>query len=171
MQSHQEIESYTVQKQAPKPGGRKDVRRGKNDRYCDHCKVKGHWTDQCFKLYGYLEWYKEKYGSKMKIAAHIDTQATPLDHPVCSPEESPMSITPVNAVCQQVIKVLRGMHPSENTVGTTPSSTEDGFAGNVTIFTSFIDDKSMNSVHWIVDTGASDHISYQISMLTKKGNL
>lgn len=91
MQSHQEIEAYTAQKQAPKLGGRKDVRRGKNDRYCDHCKVKGHQTDQCFKLYGYPEWYKEKHGSKMKIAAHIDTQATPLDHPVCSPEESPVN--------------------------------------------------------------------------------
>ena len=78
MQGHQEIETCSVQKQGPKSTGRKDIRRSKNDKYCDHCKIRGHQTDQCFKLHGYPNWYKEKFGSKMKTAAHAGVQGTPL---------------------------------------------------------------------------------------------
>jgi len=59
-----EPEACAVQKQGYNPS-KKDFKRGKNDKgdkYCTHCKVKGHLTDVCFKIHGYPEWYKQKYG-------------------------------------------------------------------------------------------------------------
>jgi len=98
MQGSQETKAYTVQKLTHKPNGRKDLRKGKNDRYCEHCKIKGHQADQCFKLYGYPDWYKDKFGSKLKTAAHVGAQETPLDHLISSSEELSVDIALVNAV-------------------------------------------------------------------------
>ena len=138
MQGHQEVEACSVQKQGPKSTGRKDIRRSKNDKYCDHCKIRGHQTDQCFKLHGYPDWYKEKFGSKMKTAAHVGVQGTPLDNFTYPFEESPVNAALVNAVCQEVLKALNGKHPSDNSVNMTSIQADDGFTGNTTIATSFI---------------------------------
>ena len=39
---------------------RKDFKKSKIERICEHCKGKGHTIDQCFKLIGYPEWYANK---------------------------------------------------------------------------------------------------------------
>ena len=36
---------------------RKDNKKLKNNRYCDHCQKSGHTQDQCFKIIGYPDWY------------------------------------------------------------------------------------------------------------------
>lgn len=64
-----ETEACAVQKQGYNTA-RKDFKRGKIDKgekYCTHCKVKGHSDEVCFKIHGYPEWYKQKYGTKMAI--------------------------------------------------------------------------------------------------------
>jgi len=35
---------------------KKDLRRSKTSKFCDHCQKSGHDTDQCFKLIGYPDW-------------------------------------------------------------------------------------------------------------------
>ncbi|XP_019051425.1 PREDICTED: uncharacterized protein LOC109113939 [Nelumbo nucifera] len=43
-------------------GNTKKIDMGRKDRdskYCDHCNVKGHVKETCFKLHGYPEWYKD----------------------------------------------------------------------------------------------------------------
>ncbi|XP_010668098.1 uncharacterized protein LOC104885090 [Beta vulgaris subsp. vulgaris] len=50
----------------------RDVQRMKYDRTCDHCKMKGHTMDSCFKLVGYPEWYSTLKGrNQPKLAAHV----------------------------------------------------------------------------------------------------
>ena len=60
-----------VQRKGLKGVGKRDVKKGKDDRFCDHWKIKGHVVDQCFKIHGYPDWYKEKFGSKPNTAAHV----------------------------------------------------------------------------------------------------
>ncbi|KAF7835972.1 uncharacterized protein G2W53_010831 [Senna tora] len=38
-------------------GKRKD--QAKKDKFCEHCNTNGHTKETCFKLHGYLEWFKE----------------------------------------------------------------------------------------------------------------
>jgi len=40
------------------PKARKDIKKPKSNRFCDHCQRSGHTTDQCFKLIGYPDWYQ-----------------------------------------------------------------------------------------------------------------
>lgn len=73
MQITTETEAYAVYKQGPKstPVAKKDNKKAKSDKFCQHCKIKGHSIDQCFKIHGCPDWYKEKYGTKM--AAQVAT--------------------------------------------------------------------------------------------------
>lgn len=36
-----------------------DNRKRNAEKLCDYCKMKGHLKDSCFKLIGFLDWYKE----------------------------------------------------------------------------------------------------------------
>ncbi|KAF7811393.1 uncharacterized protein G2W53_032369 [Senna tora] len=59
-------------KNEPSEFKRKEV--SKKDKYCDHCKVNGHTKETCFKIHGYLEWWKElkeKRAGKKTVAAHV----------------------------------------------------------------------------------------------------
>lgn len=50
----------------------RDVKRMKYDKTCDHCKMKGHTMDSCFKLVGYPEWYSTLKGKNQpELAAHV----------------------------------------------------------------------------------------------------
>ncbi|KAL2898856.1 Zinc finger CCHC domain-containing protein 18 [Bienertia sinuspersici] len=53
---------------------------------CDHCGMRGHTKDECFKIYGYPDWYKNPKGKgKGKMAANVIKEEqesigeTPLD--------------------------------------------------------------------------------------------
>ncbi|XP_019107701.1 uncharacterized protein LOC104905474 isoform X2 [Beta vulgaris subsp. vulgaris] len=53
--------------------GKKDFKKmkfDKSERFCEHCKVKGHTIDTCFKLVGYPEWYTS-LKNKGKMAANV----------------------------------------------------------------------------------------------------
>lgn len=46
----------------------------KDDRQCDHCKGIGHTRDNCFKIHGYPEWYKQlkkEKGSASKVQVNM----------------------------------------------------------------------------------------------------
>jgi len=65
---------------------RRDMRKPKLSKFCDHCQKPGHEKDQCFKIIGYPKWYddlkgkRKPAGSKLaaNIASHFDGQDTPL---------------------------------------------------------------------------------------------
>lgn len=177
MQIKQEVEVYAVNKQGPKPVVKKDQKKGKNDKYCDHCKVKGHQTDQCFKPHGYPNWYKEKYRSKMKMDAEVtsqgfdivqDTHLASLD---AAQEGQSVDTTLVSAVCQEVLKALKGRISTNASANMASNSVTSAFAGNAIAASSSVNDNSLQTSHWIVDTGASDHMSFSQTYLQIKGSL
>jgi len=54
---------------------KKDLRKIKSSKFCDHCQRTGHERDQCFKIIGYPEWYEGSKGKKKivgpRLAANI----------------------------------------------------------------------------------------------------
>lgn len=60
----------------PIHSNKKENKKGKMDRFCDHCKMGGHTVDQCFKIHGYPDWYKgEKHISGPRIVAQVSCDA------------------------------------------------------------------------------------------------
>ena len=54
-----DAEVFTVAKSSsknPVHSNKKENKKGKMDRFCDHCKMRGHIVDQCFKIHGYPDW-------------------------------------------------------------------------------------------------------------------
>ena len=76
-------------KGGPNQRNKKDSRRVKSNRYCDHCQRLGHTQDQCFKIIGYPDWYEGPRdtgkGKRIsRLAANVTSQSehmqdSPLD--------------------------------------------------------------------------------------------
>ena len=86
MHSSIEIGAYPVQKHQGKGNNnslvRKDYKKAKQDKFCDHCKMKGHTTDQCFKTHGYPDWYKrdKTKSTGPKFTAQVSSEIYILDN-------------------------------------------------------------------------------------------
>lgn len=150
----------------------KDYKKMKYERFCDHCKQKGHTKDQCFKLVGYPEWYvdlkgKKPQNSSNRVAAAVHDSSgilgnfptdTPLDLEPGSSlnhSSSAMNTQMLSAVCKEVFKMMQNnnseYHPSIN------------FSGIVSAFNVILSNKHANNA-WIIDTGASDHMAFNLEM-------
>lgn len=139
MQAIPNAEAYAVHKHGSKhvPLIKKDSKKAKSDKFCQHCKVKGHSIDQCFKIHGYPDWYKEKYGAKLAaqvIASkcYADTLAheSPLDVNEDQPTAQGTNATLINAVCREVLKALKGQTGQAGGAGNMAAGSVHGaFAG------------------------------------------
>ena len=72
------------------PGGRGNFRRLDNPRKekenlrCEHCNMNEHTIDTCFRLHGFLNWYKNSKTQKSQLfgqahSVHLTSTETPLD--------------------------------------------------------------------------------------------
>ena len=147
MQVTTDAEAYAVYKQGfkPIPVAKKDNKKAKNDKFCQHCKIKRHSIDQCFKIHGYPDWYKEKYGTK--TAAQVATSEYHTNKNI-SEQDSPLAIIEeqndaqstntalISVVCQEVLKALKcqGGGSGNAAAGPIPSA----FAGKSIVASSII---------------------------------
>jgi len=153
--------------------GRKDMRKSKFTKVCEYCQKPGHERDQCFKLIGYPEWYDDFKGKKKsagsRLAAHVsstfDGQETPLgeDFSVHKPS---FDSSLIQALAQEVVKLTRGRQASCEA----KNGAFANFAGKP-VFTGFSSVCCFSQhglqASWIVDTGASDHMSYDLTLFDK----
>ena len=159
---------------------------------CDFCQMTGHTKDKCFCLHGYPEWHRlygkpkpkpKSQGSSAK-AAHAynvsntnHSDAISQDH-VGSSSAEPSGFT--TAQCQQLMSMIHtgfkelsqtnAPAASSNSVTlnsqwTAPANSH--MAGTVTHFVSHTNNKkSLSADMWILDSGASDHITPHLHLLT-----
>lgn len=118
---------------------KKDWKKEKNDKLCEHCKARGNTVDQCFKLIGYPEWYNViKAGKKTggsynnhKIAANVQTNYgdSPLDFGVATcgsgVNNSGVNSEMFAAFSQQMMQSMKGKHIADSSDDANLS-----FAGN-----------------------------------------
>ena len=176
-----DAEAFVVTKSSVKLGNnstRKDHKKNKSDRFCDHYKVKGHTMENCFKIHGYPDWYK---GDKTKGTPRLATQVIqdqasieitynmPLDFDDHGKSESKLDPALLNIVCQEVIKALQseGVGSSSSSVSTELTAAIN-FAGKSYFPQALSNNTSPVNPYlvdgWIIDSGAADYISPHIEL-------
>ena len=60
---------------------KKKYARKKSDKHYDYCNTNGHVRDTCFKLHGYLDWFRQLQEQKEKVPSKLTANVidTPLD--------------------------------------------------------------------------------------------
>ncbi|KAF7807674.1 uncharacterized protein G2W53_039835 [Senna tora] len=89
----------------------KKMEEKKNDKlgkFCDHCQQNGHTREGCFKLIGYLEWFKElrdqrKKAGKKNVAVNMVAD-TPID---LSRNDDKMDLANVMIAIQELTKMVK----------------------------------------------------------------
>ncbi|XP_017256401.1 uncharacterized protein LOC108225961 [Daucus carota subsp. sativus] len=144
------------------------VNKNKLDRFCEFCKMKGHLKESCFKLVGYPDWYKGKTSdtssntvtqkSNQRLAANV--QESPLDFSV-QDSSFPVDDSHHLGLYKDFMKFMQmnqsahsstDSHSIVNFVDTIP----DSQANSVTV--------ASNSLVWVIDTGASDHMAISLDV-------
>ncbi|XP_010690723.2 uncharacterized protein LOC104904224 [Beta vulgaris subsp. vulgaris] len=163
--------AYMASKPSAKPLPKREYKKfkvDKSEKFCDHCKMKGHTIDQCFKLVGYPDWYSVLKG-KNKMAANVSVHEpgirghTPLDFDVSQhPSTSHPNIDPkLLALCQEVMKIAHN-----TTTGGSGSFSDSSvnFAGITSVVSVNTVVKFTFSDAWIVDIVAADHMACDINL-------
>ncbi|KAF7807592.1 uncharacterized protein G2W53_039753 [Senna tora] len=125
----------------------------KGDRFCVHCNKPGHLEEACFKKHGYPEWFKEYKNKKTQqnttLAATNTTNATEMQQ---KSSESNLNSALITQMVQMEVQKLMKI---KNTVQESPVSTSyfADFAGNLS------NSALKYSDNWVVDSGASSHIT------------
>ncbi|XP_021866456.2 uncharacterized protein [Spinacia oleracea] len=170
------------------PGQRRDYRDSfkklKIDRFCDHCKMKGHTKDVCFKIVGYPEWYKgsksqgsqgNKFHNSQRFAGSVQDNTSagilggsPLDFEIGSTSGSQNAVGANNVVDPQVFSALYKefvkIMQSSKASSVESHDSAVNFAGTLSASKTSKSYLSVNEHVWIVDTGASDHMAFRLDM-------
>ncbi|VFQ64243.1 unnamed protein product [Cuscuta campestris] len=144
--------------------------------FCQHCKIYGHSLDRCFKVHGYPKNNKgnglsteHNLSQGRKVAGNVFS-ADDRDmhgHNIHSSQASSsveLPMTLINSQYNQLIALLSKDSSHDNDDGIAPGflsthlASSAHLAGNSHCFFS-----SYDNSQWIIDSGASDHISPHIS--------
>lgn len=127
------------------------VRVDKTKLYCSHCKRSGHDNAGCFILHGYPSWWLEKYGKKGGAAAGTTNSNKSMaranavgSHVGGSPLPPHSTITALSELQPEHVRILLNMVNKHQ---------QDRMTGEP------------SSLSWIVDTGASHHVTGDDSCL------
>ncbi|KAK9125652.1 hypothetical protein Scep_014498 [Stephania cephalantha] len=137
----------------------------KDELYCNHCKMKRHTKENCFKLHGYPEWFtKQKNAVEKKpvMEQHYNVAnmlETPLDFDVENSQKYGDFHTNMAVMIQQGIeKFMKGKYIAGSEGNNHVNTTHFGdFAGSL-FHSTFCAHASVRHGDWIIDTGASNHI-------------
>ena len=136
-----------------KPGPDKGNPKGKKDRpTCSHCGILGHTRDRCYKIHGYPPNYKKQNNNQISVNM---VESKPA-------ETSSLQLT--NAQYHQLMALLSSQVSHAVQPVSNSTSTNDNIGGIVL---------SAGSLHsfsagscWILDSGASSHITSSLSVFT-----
>ena len=132
----------------------------KDGQFCDYFHAKGHVRNSCFKLHGYLEWYKEQRRKPFNKAM-VNMAKTPLEAYADDKDDGKAECTSdlSKLVQQEIMKLMKGKLLLKgnhiNLVG--------NYAGNLSLLKHALS-IALSSTHlldtgtWILDTGASNHM-------------
>ncbi|CAM8966406.1 unnamed protein product [Rhodiola kirilowii] len=129
------------------------VNRNRRNSFCTYCQLQGHSKDSCYKLIGYPPGHKMYKGnnpnvkSNKSIANNITagvSGAGPVEH-ISGHQEGPSQLSTIH---DQLSKLLSMLQPE--TVG----SNKTHMAGITCLLST-----KVNNDLWIIDSGATDHIT------------
>ncbi|KAL2232264.1 UNVERIFIED_CONTAM: Retrovirus-related Pol polyprotein from transposon RE1 [Sesamum indicum] len=158
------MKAYEQRYSAPNIGSRQFMRRkgpiDKRNLLCEHCNKTGHNKENCFRLHGFPDWYKElhesrrKHGSAGRAYAATSGEGSGLDKPGNSDAN--------NTLMSELLEALRMV---QHKVPQDPINVHfaqvDEMAGMALDHFSSVD---CDTNSWIVDTGATSHMSGNVKL-------
>ncbi|GKC94116.1 pyridoxal 5'-phosphate synthase-like subunit PDX1.2, partial [Tanacetum coccineum] len=153
---------------------------GGDKKSCTFCNQDGHVYEQCFEKWGYPDWYKgkkNKKGNRMASQVVSDfstymTKETPFDFEFkngVQDGKGDLDQRLVAAVCQEMMKIFKGKEVDHSNNASTLKPHAGTFFNGCKPYKVYSFHVSLNilskhlqldiRIDWIVDTGASDHMS------------
>ncbi|WVZ08647.1 hypothetical protein V8G54_021993 [Vigna mungo] len=126
-----------------------------NSKVCTFCNITGHTIDECFKKHGYPPGHKLHRPVMVNNAATSNTEG-PIDHTQVSESNQYQHL--IDLLQQQTQLGSSTTTSHINQIGTT-FSPNTSFIGNVLPISHVT-----NHVTWIIDSGASDHVSSSLNL-------
>lgn len=151
-ESHKELSKVPIlsEPMAFSTDKRKYNEKGKKPSYfCDNCKISGHSIERCFKIHGYPNKNKPNTNKKYVAAAK-------------NGEDSELSVegNPFGLSSEQFSNLLSFLEKRDNSTGNkSEEESTINLAGTHCLIS------SINNSKWIVDSGATDHICNNLSLL------
>ena len=125
------------------------IKKEKNSYFCEHCKISGHSIEWCFKIYGYPNSTKSLPNKKFAAnSVNSEENATHI-------EANHSGFTPTQ---YNTLFMLLGKKDTVNEKEISFNDASANLAGTL-CQSSFYDD-----VHWIIDSGATDHMCNTIKL-------
>ncbi|KAI3723909.1 hypothetical protein L2E82_35671 [Cichorium intybus] len=123
----------------------------KKNEVCTHCQKTGHTIEGCFELIGYPEWWIPRTNKTQ----NNKSKTTPRAAATVSDDVHIPNIT--KDEYDKLMKMLRASQPGENTKKSNPTANMTGKTTNP-------------NDSWVIDSGASDHITYREDWLKDPTN-
>ncbi|KAF7844031.1 uncharacterized protein G2W53_000936 [Senna tora] len=142
-----------------------DRKKEKASRYCTHFSRNGHTADTCFRKHGYPEWFKEYKIQKGKksvesVNAVLDDGGAGSSQTGSEANKRTMS----KIIQEELKKMLKGKSGGDESP--IHASYFADFAGNIASKSCDYFGGNDKGVKWIVDSGASSHITGNLSLLS-----
>ncbi|GKE83646.1 hypothetical protein Tco_1557388 [Tanacetum coccineum] len=180
--THQTAETFFAKgNQNVKKDNRNDGKnQGSEKKSCTFCNQDGHVYEQCFEKRGYPDWYKGKKNKKGNMMASqvvsdlssYMAKETPFDFEYENGVQNgkiDLDQRMVAAVCQEVMKMFKGKDSDQSNVASSSKPHAGTFFYGCKPYRLYSFHVSLNilskhlqldiRIDWIVDTGASDHMS------------
>ncbi|KAL8088765.1 hypothetical protein AgCh_038520 [Apium graveolens] len=154
--------------------------------YCDYCQTNGHTREKCFCLNGFPDWHKF-YGKPKPVPRHLrgkpQVNATSIDKSVAnvhsadtssvfqpgtsSDNSTIFSDSQYKQILQMIQASFKDLYSSgAPAVGWGASANTVHAAGMHQHFVGYTNCQNTNSMMWIIDSGATDHITLFLHLLT-----
>ncbi|KAK9675965.1 hypothetical protein RND81_11G044800 [Saponaria officinalis] len=160
----QDASAFAAEKRAGTGYWRKDLKKPRVDeRWCDYCKRTGHVKDRCIRLHPELrnKFDNARFGNHRISANNVESQdSIREDHPLdvaSMPAQTQQNAyvvdsALVNAVCKQMMQA----NPDSLANFT---DAHINFAGKLLASNAISTNMYENAMEWIIDSGATDHMS------------
>ncbi|XP_056698324.1 uncharacterized protein [Spinacia oleracea] len=139
---------------------------------CQHCGMKGHLREECFKLVGYPDWFKNnpkgKGNTRQAANATRSEEEYSGDNPLEFGNAGGNAMKHDDKFISSVVQeVMKAIGEKQNAT----ASSHNNFAGKEILSNAVnhYDDSYCNT--WLIDSGASDHMTGNKSVLTNMRTL
>jgi hypothetical protein len=136
------------------------------NRICTNCGMKNHTVDSCYQIIGYPPGYKQNKGKNQQSQVNATSNASgpsiaSSSQVVSSPSQFGFTQEQYQGIIEALQQSKIHSQPKANSITTSPFVLHSPSSHN----------NGKNSNFWILDTGATDHITFHLASFTTHHNI